>query len=76
MANNTAINSRAHVCINANSGLQNHLLLRLYLQTAKMNLARTIPGQSMKLDDQSIWEKFKSSLSKVYLTSWKGFKVR
>ncbi|GMT17269.1 hypothetical protein PFISCL1PPCAC_8566, partial [Pristionchus fissidentatus] len=34
-----------------------------------------IMGQSMKLDNHSVWEKLKGSVSKMYLTTWKRFKL-
>ncbi|CAD6197581.1 unnamed protein product [Caenorhabditis auriculariae] len=51
---------------------------RQRIQPASLRLMdneQFVMGQALKVANNSYWDTFKSSLSKMYITKWKGFKV-
>ncbi|PAV84383.1 hypothetical protein WR25_07820 [Diploscapter pachys] len=53
-------------------------IAKLRIQPASLRLVdneQFIMGQALKTEDNSWWHSLKSSLSKMYITKWKGFSV-
>lgn len=65
---------------NFHSGVQFfHEVARQRCQPASLRLVdneQFIMGQALKMKSNSLWKDFSSQLAKLYITKWKGFKVR